>query len=219
MKSFLSSKVCVGALLSVVSFALSATGRKVDSDQLQGLVSGVQELWPLLTGIALSFVGFWTRIKGFQWERPNWKEGHFWASLGVASVAIGNVLNVPTDDLGHAFEQIGALAATGKVTSLLTAGLMIAGSILAKKKVEIRRASIVPLALILPFTLCQCAAFNRLSPETQALIEQKAIAAATAAESSALQGVIDGKKAKDIARDAGKAALEAVKTQPVEVLP
>lgn len=73
------------------------------------------------------------------------------------------------------------------------------------------------LALVAALTLCQCSSWQKLSPETQALIEQKAIAAATAAASSAAQGVIDGKKAKQIAKEAGAAALDAVKTQPVEV--
>jgi len=75
------------------------------------------------------------------------------------------------------------------------------------------------LSLLMVLVLCQCSTWQKLSPETQALIEQKAIAAATAAASSAAQGVIDGKKAKDIARDAGKAAIEAVKTQPDVVTP
>lgn len=75
------------------------------------------------------------------------------------------------------------------------------------------------LLSLMVLTLCQCTAWQKLSPEQQALIEQKAIAAATAAASTAAQGVIDGKPAKVIARESGKAALEAVKSQPVEVLP
>lgn len=219
MKSFLSSKTCLGALLSIVCFGLSATGRKVDHDQVQGLVTGVQELWPLMAGIVASITGFVTRIKGFKWIRPNWQEAHFWSGLAVAVVAVGNVANIPTQDLGDAFEKIGALAATGKVTSLLTAGLMVAGSILAKKEVVIKPGVPVAAMLLCPVMLCQCSTWQRLSPEQQAIIEQKAIAAATAAAATAAQGVIDGKKAKDIARDAGKAALDAVKTQPAEVLP
>jgi TRAP-type C4-dicarboxylate transport system substrate-binding protein len=75
------------------------------------------------------------------------------------------------------------------------------------------------LSILLVVCLCQCSTWQKLSPETQALIEQKAIAAATAAASSAAQGVIDGKKAKQIAREAGAAALEAVKTQPEVITP
>lgn len=74
------------------------------------------------------------------------------------------------------------------------------------------------LSLLMVVALCQCSTWQKLSPETQALIEQKAIAAATAAASSAAQGVIDGKKAKQIAKEAGAAALDAVRTQP-EIAP
>lgn len=233
-KSFLQSKVCLGALLSVVCFLLSATGRHIDKDQAMGLITGIHELWPLLIGIVGSLVGFWTRIKGFKWHRPNWKEAHFWSSVSVAVVAIGNVLDVPTDDLGKAFDQIGALAATGKVTGLITAGLMIAGSLVAKKDVTIAKATPVLIALMLPLGLCQCAGlqkagsaaqaqWNKLSPETRAMIEQRALAAGMAAAQAASSAAQQGKPTKTVLKEASLAVLDSLQTtpsqpaQPVEV--
>ena len=71
------------------------------------------------------------------------------------------------------------------------------------------------LAIISILSLCQCSAWQKLSPEQQAIIEQKAVAAATAAATTAAQGVIDGKKGKQIAKEAGEVALIAIKGQPV----
>lgn len=215
-KSFLQSKVCLGALLSVVCFLLSATGRHIDKDQAMGLITGIHELWPLLIGIVGSLMGFWTRIKGFKWHRPNWKEAHFWSSVSVAVVAIGNVLDVPTDDLGKAFEQIGALAATGKVTGLITAGLMIAGSLVAKKDVTIAKATPVLIALMLPLSLCQCKTWNQLAPETQAKIEARTLAAVAAGVEAGVSAAQQGKPTKTALKLATLAAFETLQTQPAQ---
>ena len=66
-------------------------------------------------------------------------------------------------------------------------------------------------SIVAVLALSNCTLFNKLSPEQQADIERKAIAAATAAATTAAQGALDGKTVKQITVNAGKAALEAVK--------
>jgi len=70
--------------------------------------------------------------------------------------------------------------------------------------------SLIPSTMA-ALALSNCTLFNKLSPEQQASLENKAIAAATAAATMAAQGALDGKSVKQITVNAGKAALQAVK--------
>lgn len=213
-KSAWQSKTLQGVALTVMCAGFSLTGRHVDKDLVQGVIDNGGEVLTVLGVIIASLTAAWGRIKTWKWERPNLTEPGTWTALITVIAAVGNALHLPTEDLVKAVEQIGGLAVGGKLAGVATSLYMLYGAIVAKKDIRIEKADRIPSWMIAAVSipmLTNCSAWNRLSPEQQARIEQQAIAAATAAATTAAQGVLDGKKGKQIAIESGKAALEAVK--------
>lgn len=206
-KSWLQSKTCVSAVLTIVCLMLGASGRHVDKELLEGTLTEGKELGLALGGIAASCTAFWARMHAWQWHRPNIKEPSFWMALAGVVSAIGALFQLPVDDLAKAITDVGALVVSGKVVGVITSLTMLYGAVVAKQEIKTARATPLPLILMLCLALSSCSV---LSAEQKAKLEQQAITAATAAATAAAKGALDGKSTKQIATDAARAAVDAL---------
>lgn len=135
-KPLFSSFSVNGAIAVVISIALSKfLGFKVPTEtvtELSSILGTIPADWAML---ATAFVGFWTRIVAWDFDKSRLKSKTFWLGLLTALFGVANALGVDTS----AFNDVSTAVQTiiSKYAPAAASVLMLIGAVRAKKAIQI----------------------------------------------------------------------------------
>lgn len=135
-KPLLQSKSITGALAVVIAIVLSKVlGFKVPTEtvtELSSIVGTIPADWAMLV---TAFVGFWTRLVAWDFDKTRLKSKTFWLGLLTAIFGVANALGVDTSAFNDVSTAVQAIFS--KYAPAAASILMLIGAVRAKKAIQI----------------------------------------------------------------------------------